>query len=98
MKITDVNIAMPPALCELCGNSLRDRITSVDDKTTMILFYCPHNFTIIHCSLETIEGQRSVTKWILEGPVSDDQYMRLAAELGKIHGEPMDIHHTGPLQ
>ena len=98
MEISDVRIAQPPEICELCGNSLRDWITSVDDKTTQILFYCPHHLTIVHCSMETVEGQRSVTKWIFEGPVSDKQYIDTATKLGELHGAQMDVHHTGSLQ
>ena len=98
MEISDVRIAQPPEICELCSSSLRDRVIDTDDKTTQILFYCPHHFTIIHCTMGTVEGQRSVTKWIFEGPVSEDQYIDTATKLGELHGAQMDVHHTGSLQ
>jgi len=98
LEITDIRIAQPPDICEVCGHGLRDWIISVDDETTVILFYCPHNYTLVHCSMETVEGQRSVLKWIFEGPVSEDQYISTAKQMGEIHGASMTVHHNKPLQ
>jgi hypothetical protein len=86
MKPTNFIFVKPPELCENCGESLRNIVATVDDETTKVMHFCPHNQTVILLHLENQGGQRAVTRWIFESPASEQYAIDLATEFGKESG------------
>ena len=69
MGMPNILMALPPTLCEKCGQEVVSLVASVDSGITQILHHCPHNHTLAHATLDEVDGKRAIIKWVFEGPV-----------------------------
>ncbi len=91
MPHSNFRFVKPPEICEACGESLKIIIAAVDDETTKVMHFCPHHQTLIFLHLENQDGQRTITRWILESPATEQYAIDLATEFGKESGADLEM-------
>ena len=87
----------PPELCEECGDSLKVAVAAVDDGITKLLHHCPHNQTLVFLHLENQDGERVITRWLLESPATEQYAVDLAKKFGKEYGAELEVFHNAKL-
>lgn len=91
MKPINFKFIKPPEICESCGESLRNIIATVDNGIRKIMHHCPENQTLVFLHLENEDGQRVVTRWLLESPATEQYALDLATEFGKESGANLEM-------
>lgn len=95
---TEVKATPLPGICSICVERLFKAVENASDKQTQFLHFCPHHQTMIHTEHADIDGQRYITKWICETPVSETRYLEMATALAESLGAEMQTFYAGPMQ
>lgn len=98
MKPIDIGFVKPPEICDKCGQKIMSLVASVDSGVNQLMHHCPHHQTVILLELAEQDGKRSITKWILESPATEEYVIALANKLGESLGAEMETYHSGMVQ
>ena len=98
MITTDLQMVRPPQFCDPCGNELVNQATNTDERMNQIMRYCPHHKTLTLVTLDTINGERAIVKWIMESPCSEKRFVKLAHQMCDSLGAEMESLRSGLVQ
>ena len=86
-----------PEICDECGQELLHAIW-VDDVAETVAQFCPHKHSLIFSIIQDSGGGRSITRWLLQGPLSEEEARKIAQELDHSAGPRIEAPYSGRLQ
>ena len=95
---TQLQMVRPPRFCDDCGRKIVDLASSADKRLTQLMQHCPHHQTLVLVTLDTVNEEPAIVKWIMESPCSERRAIEMATLLSEKTGAEMDFFHSGPVQ
>ena len=80
-----VNMPFP---CQDCLKAVFELVRG-DDTATQVAHHCPHHDSLIHAQVSTLGNERVISQWIVQGPISQREAVKVIEGLGQATGEPM---------